>query len=435
MDKRTYRFGQSSLTLQFGDITTSDADALVSSDDYMLSMGGGVSAAIRKAGGLAIVHDASKKIPAKRGDVVVTTAGALAAKYVFHAITIGPNGGDLTPHAVIEKATRRCLELVDMLGLESIAFPAIGAGAARFSYGDVAVQMARVIAANLESRERPIQVTIYLFGRFRQSSGIDFVSFFEEFAKRVPELPEHTTRVAEDTGDADEEERSLSKSEPPDQQDAEAAQRKALIRHLGSLGQERDLLERRLVELEGGLSDKEIAEIEDRLAQIHRSRLETLGKLHQPAQEGTTVFISYAHEDEGFRVALGKHLRALEHQRLVTTWHDRKITAGASWRDEIDENLESAGIILLLISADFMNSDYCYGVEMKRALERHEKGAGLVIPVILRPVMWANAPFANLQALPTDGRPVSTWSDSDLAFVDITEGVKSAIEEMPRADT
>lgn len=92
MNRRTYRFGQSSLTLEFGDITSSDAEILVSSDDYMLTMGGGVSAAIRRAGGEAIILDASKKIPAELGDVVVTTAGALPAKHVFHAITIGVHG-------------------------------------------------------------------------------------------------------------------------------------------------------------------------------------------------------------------------------------------------------------------------------------------------------------------------------------------------------
>src|SRR3954447_2647749 len=87
---RTYQVGSSTLSLRFGDILTSDAEVLVSSDDYMLSMGGGVSASIAAAAGTALELDVTKAVPRQLGDVVVTTAGALAARYVFHVITIGP---------------------------------------------------------------------------------------------------------------------------------------------------------------------------------------------------------------------------------------------------------------------------------------------------------------------------------------------------------
>ena len=100
MNKRTYRIGESEFVLEFGDLTTSTASVLVSSDDYMLTMGGGVSSAIRRAGGEMILLDAAKKIPAKVGDIVVTSAGALFAKHIFHAITLGPKGRekDVTNH-------------------------------------------------------------------------------------------------------------------------------------------------------------------------------------------------------------------------------------------------------------------------------------------------------------------------------------------------
>jgi hypothetical protein len=93
---------------------------------------------------------------------------------------------------------------------------------------------------------------------------------------------------------------------------------------------------------------------------------------------------------------------------VIHDWHDRKITAGSEWKGQIDQHLNTAGVILLLVSADFVNSDYCYDIEMKRALERHDKGEARVIPVILRPVgSWQDALFGKLQALPKDGKPVT----------------------------
>ena len=100
-----------------------------------------------------------------------------------------------------------------------------------------------------------------------------------------------------------------------------------------------------------------------------------------------------------------KHLGILKRQGVIRDWHDRKITAGTEWKGQIDHHLDTAGVILLLVSADFIASDYCYDVEMKRALERHDTGEARVIPVILRPVDgWQAAPFGKLQAAPTDGQ-------------------------------
>src|SRR6266496_2569771 len=114
------------------------------------------------------------------------------------------------------------------------------------------------------------------------------------------------------------------------------------------------------------------------------------------------VFYSYAHEDEPFRQQLEKHLSTLRLQGLITQWHDRHILAGTDWSETIDTHLENASVILLLISADFLASDYCYGIEMKRALERDAANEARVVPILVRPVDWTDAPFAHLQALPTD---------------------------------
>jgi tetratricopeptide (TPR) repeat protein len=140
------------------------------------------------------------------------------------------------------------------------------------------------------------------------------------------------------------------------------------------------------------------------------------------------VFCSYSHTDEDLRKELDKHIKILERREVIDVWHDRRIEAGEAWQGEIDEHLESADVILLLISADFIASDFCYGREMTRALERHDDGKARVIPVFIRPVNWKEAPFGRLQALPTDARPVTSWPDHDEAFVIVSEGIQRAVE-------
>jgi O-acetyl-ADP-ribose deacetylase (regulator of RNase III) len=166
----------------------SEAQVLVSSDDYYLSMGGGVSAAILAAGGDAIALDAAKRVPAALGDVVVTTAGTLSAQYIFHAVTIGPLTASFDPKEIVRQTTKRCLQLLAALNLSSIAFPAIGSGAARFSFEDVAAEMAETIFDEASRFDRPIDVTVYLFDRYGKMAPMDFVRFFEECAARVSRL-------------------------------------------------------------------------------------------------------------------------------------------------------------------------------------------------------------------------------------------------------
>ncbi len=141
-----------------------------------------------------------------------------------------------------------------------------------------------------------------------------------------------------------------------------------------------------------------------------------------------SVFFSYAHEDELLRDELAKHLKLLVRQGVIKTWYDRDITAGSEWAGQIDGNMESAQIILLLVSADFLASDYCYDIEMKRAIERHDAGEACVIPIILREVDWYGAPFAKLQALPKNAEPVTGWANRDQAFADIARGIRKSVE-------
>ena len=143
-----------------------------------------------------------------------------------------------------------------------------------------------------------------------------------------------------------------------------------------------------------------------------------------------TLFFSYSHADENYRNQLETHLSALKRQGLIATWHDRRITAGSHVGETIDANLNAAEVILLLISPDFINSDYCYERELARAMERHEKGEARVIPVILRPCDWHSLSFGKLLAAPKDGKPISRWPDLDEAYLDVVLQIKAALKDL-----
>lgn len=151
-----------------------------------------------------------------------------------------------------------------------------------------------------------------------------------------------------------------------------------------------------------------------------------------------TVFYSYAHKDERYRLRLETCLSTLKRQGLIVTWHDRNISVGTEWAHEINTHLNSADLILLLISPDFIASDYCYSIEAQRAMERHHAGEARVIPILLRPTDWKGVPFARLQALPSQAKPVTKWQPQDDAFLDITRGIRAIIEDLvstPSAST
>ncbi len=152
--------------------------------------------------------------------------------------------------------------------------------------------------------------------------------------------------------------------------------------------------------------------------------------LSDATKRAVKVFYSYAHEDESHRQELEKALASLRRGGEIEEWHDRKITAGEEWRQAIDRNLELADLIILLVSRDFMNSDYCHDVEVKRALERHREGSARVVPIIVRPSDWQVEGFAILQALPTNGRAVTTWPNEDEAWLDITWGLRRVISAL-----
>lgn len=143
-----------------------------------------------------------------------------------------------------------------------------------------------------------------------------------------------------------------------------------------------------------------------------------------------SVFFSYSHADEELRDQLEQQLAIMRRQNVISTWHDRRILAGSDIDHSIDTNLETADVILLLVSPSFLASDYCYDREMTRAMERHERGEARVIPVILRACDWQDTPFGKLLAAPTDGKPITLWADRDQAFLEVTKSIKAAVKAM-----
>jgi hypothetical protein len=141
------------------------------------------------------------------------------------------------------------------------------------------------------------------------------------------------------------------------------------------------------------------------------------------------IFISYSHEDEYYREELDKHLVMLQRNELIQAWTDRKILPGQEWSKEISAELESSNIILLLVSSDFLASNYCFDIEVQKAMKQHEQGISTVIPIILRACDWHDAPFGKLQGLPKDAKPIKGYSDIDDAFLEVVKGLKKILTE------
>lgn len=197
--ERVYNIKNSTLKIVFGDILSSSMEVIVSSDDGFLSMGGGVSGAIRRGCGEEIVNETRKHQPAALGDVVVTSAGRLSQKYIFHAVTIScekrptrtyreaDEGIDMQRY-IIRHSVDKCFRLISALDLSSISFPAIGAGSAGISYQLVATEMASAISRNLSNTNRHLEVELYLMDRYDTMTEIDFIVFFEQMAISIHDV-------------------------------------------------------------------------------------------------------------------------------------------------------------------------------------------------------------------------------------------------------
>lgn len=185
---REYKIHSSTLCVCFGDITTSSSEVIVSSDDTLCTMGGGVSRAIKRAGGEQIYHDVQKCVPAALGDVVVTSAGVLPQKYVFHCVTLDFYAAapkeDLRDY-IICSAMEKCMKMLAPLNVSSIAFPVIGTGLASFSVERVCVTMAEVITEFLFNTNKSYRIEIFLFKQPTEQNIMESMSLFEAVAKAI----------------------------------------------------------------------------------------------------------------------------------------------------------------------------------------------------------------------------------------------------------
>jgi hypothetical protein len=153
-------------------------------------------------------------------------------------------------------------------------------------------------------------------------------------------------------------------------------------------------------------------------------------KITRTSDRPLKLFFSYSHKDEELRDELQKHLSVLQRNGHIEQWHDRRIGVGTEWKGDIDEHLKTADIILLLISSDFLSSNYCYDIELELAMRRHESGEARVIPVFLRPCDWSGSQFGRLQGAPTDAKPVTVWTNQDEAFTDIAKHIRKAAAQI-----
>ncbi|HEU5381650.1 MAG TPA: toll/interleukin-1 receptor domain-containing protein [Ktedonobacteraceae bacterium] len=147
------------------------------------------------------------------------------------------------------------------------------------------------------------------------------------------------------------------------------------------------------------------------------------------------VFCGYAHEDRALFQHLKEALAVLIRQEAMSVWHYGDLLPGAQWESEIERELNISDIILLLISSAFMASDYCWSKEMQWAIARHATGEARVIPILLKPTpAWETTPLGALQALPTDARPITTWSNQDEALADIVCGLRKVMKKIQGED-
>ncbi|MHC1946490.1 toll/interleukin-1 receptor domain-containing protein [Bradyrhizobium sp. UFLA06-06] len=146
-----------------------------------------------------------------------------------------------------------------------------------------------------------------------------------------------------------------------------------------------------------------------------------------------TAFISYSHRDEKALERLHIHLATLRREGAISAWYDREILAGDDFDIEIDAALSKSEIFLALVSPDFLASSYCYDQEVSKALERHAQGTLRVVPIVIEPCDWKSTPLGKLKALPKDGKPISTWTNENIAYLDVAMELRRIASDQPPA--
>ncbi len=142
------------------------------------------------------------------------------------------------------------------------------------------------------------------------------------------------------------------------------------------------------------------------------------------------LFISYSHKDEEYVEEFRKWLALLKQNGIIEEWYDRKIVPGKNWEKEIENNLSDADIVCLFLSQNFLASEYCQK-EKEEAYNLKKRKNIAVIPIILSPSGWKDDDMLSKSlALPTDGKPISTFPNKDIAWSDVYERLKKVIEDL-----
>jgi hypothetical protein len=319
-------------------------------------------------------------------------------------------GGPTDAEESIRTAVGRCLDLLEPLDVQSIAFPALGTGAARYSVEKTASLMAVEIIDRLESSTHVIDASLWLHARSGMSE-LDFVAFYEEFARSQPRLTE-----------------------------SKLIETRIEVNHLGveahdselaRLERERQELERSLVEArKSSRSGSVESTLSVKLAENQAQRAERLAGPQETEPKPIKLFISYAQEDRYYRDELIKRLKPLQKEHVLDSWTDREIHPGDDWHSKISDAIEEAQIFIFLISPDFDASEYIESVELSRAMERHRDGSARVVPVIVEPVFWRKHPLTRYQALPGGARAIAEYSKPGEAFVEVVQGIYDLIETL-----
>jgi TIR domain len=147
------------------------------------------------------------------------------------------------------------------------------------------------------------------------------------------------------------------------------------------------------------------------------------------------VFYSYSHKDSDPRDLLRTFLAPLKHSGKIEQWDDREIKPGLNWQTEINKRIETADLIVFLISPDFLNSEYCLGVEVEKALERLKTGAVTVVPILMRECLWEESIFSELQMIPRGGKAIFSrfWQSTDEAFKNVAKEIRDVVAAPPPA--
>ena len=154
--------------------------------------------------------------------------------------------------------------------------------------------------------------------------------------------------------------------------------------------------------------------------------------MQQESRAPISIFASYAPQDAPLEQELKEHQRPLQREGWIELWPDRDMSVATGWEQQSSKHLQTAQIILLLVSIDYLNSDYCRDIEMKQALERHQRREVRLLPILLRPCFWDSSPLGKLQVLPRNGQPVTTWSHREAAWLDVVQTLRRVVDQLLR---